>query len=79
MLPTPAEPLTHQRAAIARAAQARKRRPDDPETAARVEELRAEYKAQRLEGYIRELMAKRPPLTQEQRDRLSLLLNGASS
>lgn len=72
-------PLAHKRAEIARAALQRKRHPDDPEVAARVEELRAEYKAQRLEGYIRELMAKRPPLTQEQRDRLSLLLNGAAS
>lgn len=79
MLSTPEEPLTHQRAAIARAAQARKRRPDDPDAAARVEQLRAEYKAQRLEAWIQELVALAPPLTQEQRDRLSFLLNGAQS
>lgn len=72
-------PLTHQRAAIARAVQARKRRPDDPEAAARVEQLRAEYKAQRLEAWIQELLEQAPELSQEQRDRLSFLLNGASS
>jgi hypothetical protein len=79
MLPTPAEPLTHQRAAIGRAARARKRKPDDPEAAARLEQLRADYRAARAEEIIRDLVDAAPPLSPEARERLSFLLNGASS
>jgi hypothetical protein len=78
-LPDPTEPLTHKRAGIARAEQARRRKPDDPDAAARVERLRAEYRAARAEQFIRELMTAAPPLTTEQRDRLAVLLTGASS
>jgi hypothetical protein len=72
-------PLAHERAAIARAALARKRNPDDPDAAARVEELRAGYRARLLEEHIRKVVDGLPPLTEDQKRRLSVLLNGASS
>jgi hypothetical protein len=75
MLPITTEPPSHQRAAIARAERLRKRKPDDPEAAARVDQLRVAYRASRAEEIIRELVDGAPPLTAEQRERLSVLLN----
>jgi hypothetical protein len=72
-------PLSHERAAIARAAQARKRRPDDLEAEARERELRASYRARLLEEHIRSVVESLPPLSTEQRNRLVCLLTGASS
>jgi hypothetical protein len=73
------KPLAHERAAIARAALARKRNPDDPEAAAHVAELRAGYRARLLEEHIRRVVDGLPPLSDDQKRRLSILLNGASA
>ncbi len=71
--------LAHQRAAIARAVLARKRRPDDAQAQARVEELRVAYRVSLLENHIRRLVETAAPLTEDQIRRLSVLLNGASA
>lgn len=75
----PAEPLTHKRAAIGRAERARRRRPDDPEAAALVENARVEYAAAKAEAYIRELVDNAPQLPAATRDRLAVLLRGAAA
>ncbi len=72
MLPT--EPLSHKIAAIGRAEKRRRRRPDDPEAAALVEQARTEYRAAKAEAYVRELVDQAPPLPPEVCDRLALLL-----
>lgn len=41
--------------------------------------LRRNLRAARAEDYIRALVASAPPLTEEQRDRLSLLLHGGEA
>lgn len=46
-------------------------RPDDTQAA---DELRRDYRAARLEEYIARTLAAAPPLTDEQRQRLALLL-----
>ncbi|MCU1590248.1 MAG: hypothetical protein JWP11_1504 [Frankiales bacterium] len=64
---------THERARVARLSQTR--RPDDPDLA----EARQKLRAARAEDYIRKLVDAAPPLSAEQRSRLAVLLNGASS
>ena len=60
---------THTRSKIAHAKKA------DPH--ADVTELRRQLKAERLEQYIREVVASAPPLTQEQRESLARILSPA--
>ncbi len=55
-----------------------KRRPGDPAVRDRVDQLRAEYRALALEDHIREVVDACPPLSQSQKDRLALLLQGAA-
>lgn len=59
---------THTRSKIAHIKKA------DP--TADVTELRRQLKAERLEDYIRRVVDEAPPLTPEQRDRLTALLTG---
>jgi hypothetical protein len=63
-----------ERSARARVAAQRRHHPDDPET----DRLAADFKADRLAAYIQRLVDESPPLTADQRDRLALLLRGAS-
>lgn len=72
MLPT--EPLTHKRAAIGRAERDLRRKPGDPEAAAHVQQVRADYQAAKAEAYIRELVDSAPPLDEATRARLCVLL-----
>jgi hypothetical protein len=44
-----------------------------------VTELRRQYKAERLAEHIEKVVAQAPPLTNEQRDRLALLLRGGDA
>lgn len=62
---------THERAVLANATQR-----GDAKLAA---EARARMKAARAADYIRELVDSAPPLTDEQRDRLVVLLRGATA
>jgi hypothetical protein len=50
----------------------RSRRPDDPELL----EARRNLRAAKLADHIVKVVAEAPPLTQEQRDRLAVLLRG---
>lgn len=59
---------TSERARVA--ALSRSRQPDDPELATARRDLRAE----RIADYVKREVAKFPPLTAEQRDRIALLL-----
>ncbi len=63
-----------ERSARARVAAQRRHHPDDPET----DRLAADFKADRLAAYIQRVVDEAPPLTAHQRDRLALLLRGAS-
>jgi hypothetical protein len=60
---------THERARVARLSQTRSA--DDPVLG----EARRDLRAARAEEYIRKLVDSAPPLTDEQRRRLSVLLN----
>lgn len=42
-------------------------------------ELRQRYKAERLEEYVRKVVAEAPPITQEQADRIAALLRTSGS
>lgn len=64
---------THLRSHVA--VLARDRKPDDPELLAAKRDLRAE----RLALRVAEVVALAPPLTPEQRDRISTLLSGGRS
>jgi hypothetical protein len=64
---------TQDRARVA--ALSRSRTPDDPDLA----DARRALRAARAEDYIRALVDAAPPLTEDQKRRLSVLLNGASS
>jgi hypothetical protein len=64
------------RAQYARAAQVAKRHPDDAEAQEAAEVERRDYYATALGDHIREVVAKAPPLSTEQRDRLAVLLRG---
>ncbi len=55
-----------------------KRRPGDAAVRERVNQLRAEYRALALEDHIREVVNACPPLSQSQKDRLAVLLQGAA-
>lgn len=76
---TPTEPASHIRAAIARLDKHLRRHPDDAEARAEIARLRREHAAVRLEDYIRKVVDQAPPLTAEQRDRLSVLLRGTAA
>ena len=62
------------RSDLGNATKAARRTPDDSAAAARVEELRRQYRAVAAEEYIRELVDSAPPLDAATRDRLALLL-----
>ncbi len=56
-----------------------KRRPNDPVIRARVDELRAEYRALALEDAIRAVVDTAPPLTADHRAKLARLLCPSSA
>lgn len=64
------------RASLASETRRAKRRPDDPEAQVRAEEARRDFYALRLEEYIERVVREAPPLTSDQRDRLSMILRG---
>ncbi|MBW3646817.1 MAG: hypothetical protein KY440_03440 [Actinobacteria bacterium] len=64
---------TQARARVARLSQSYE--PDDP----KLIDARLELRTARAEEYLRNLLATAPPLSREQRDRLSFLLNEASA
>ncbi|ADU49176.1 hypothetical protein [Intrasporangium calvum] len=57
------------------AALSRSRTPDDPDLVA----ARQAHKAARLQGYIERVVADWPPLSDEQRARLAVLLRGGGA
>ncbi len=63
-----------ERSARARLAAAKRHHPDDDKT----HKLAAQYKTERLAKHIERLLATAPPLSQDQRDRLAVLLRGAA-
>ncbi len=75
-LPTP-RALESVRLAYARAVLAKKRNPDDPRLAQQAELCRRDYAAAKLADHIQHVVATAPPLTDEQRDKLMMLLRGA--
>ncbi len=64
---------THERARVA--SLSRSRTPDDPDLVA----ARRDLRAARAEDYIRKLVDAAPPLSDDQRDRLALLLRGTAA
>jgi hypothetical protein len=50
-----------------------------PETDASVVEAKRDLRAARLEDYISRVVAEAPPLTEDQRDRLTMLLRGGEA
>lgn len=64
---------TQERARVA--SLTRSRPPDDPDLA----DARRALKTERLADYIRRVVDEAPPLTNEQRDRLAILLRGGGS
>jgi len=64
---------THERARIA--SLSRSRTPDDPELI----DARRNLRAERLADAIRKTVDEAPPLTLDQRDRLSVLLRGGAA
>ncbi len=70
---------TKARSALACAEAEAKRRPGDPHARDEVDELRRQYRAVAAEDYIRELVDSAPPLTDEQRDRLAVLLRPSAA
>lgn len=62
---------THERARVARLSQTRDA--SDPDLA----EARQNLRVARAEDYIRKLVEAAPPLSEDQKRRLSVLLNGA--
>lgn len=69
-------PRRQARAALASAAARASRNPDDPAAREAVANASRDYYATALEDYIRKTVDSAPPLTPEQRARLSLLLSG---
>jgi outer membrane protein assembly factor BamD (BamD/ComL family) len=67
------------RAAIARAGRVVRRNPDDREARETLARLRAEYHTVRLGEHIRRIVAEAPPLSDEQREGLALLLRGTAA
>ena len=63
------------RARLAAASAARNRRPSDPAVVAQVEDLAREYWTETLAEYVAAVIAKAPPLTDDQRTRLAALLH----
>ena len=71
--PVPGSAFTHHRGRVA--ALSRSRKPDDPELV----DARRNMRTERLADYIARVVDAMPPLTNEQRDRLALLLRGGDS
>lgn len=65
-------------AKVGRAAQARRRDPDNPQTAAALADARRELYAESIAEFVAKTVAKAPPLTAEQRARIVSLLSEAS-
>ncbi len=65
--------FTHERARVA--SLTRSRKPDDPELV----DARRNMRTERLAEYIKRTVDAAPPLTEDQRDRLALLLRGRSN
>lgn len=63
------------RSKLAAAHAARSRRPDDPAVAAAIEDCSRDYWAETLAEYVGEVVAKAPPLTDGQRQRIAALLH----
>lgn len=76
MLSTEATPPSHLRSGIARAEKKLKRDPQDLAAREELVQLRQKYAASKLEDYISRVVAAAPPLSDEQRSRLAVLLNG---
>ena len=70
----PAKAAGQSRAEIARAALKRKRNPEDPGAARELEKLRSDYRTARAAEYIAKTVEASPPLSNEQRRRLAVLL-----
>ncbi len=64
--------FTHERARVA--SLTRSRKPDDAELV----DARRNMRTERLAEYIKRTVDAAPPLTEDQRDRLALLLRGGS-
>ncbi len=72
----PETSLADRRAEIARAQRQVNLHPDQPERTERVLKLRRDYAAEKLAAYVNAVVAKAPPLTPAQRDRIAALLRG---
>lgn len=63
------------RSKLAAAHAARSRRPDDPAAVAAVQDRARDYWAETLAEYVGQVIAKAPPLTDAQRQRIAALLH----
>lgn len=70
----PEATLVALRAEYARAKRAEQREPADARRREQAERLRRDYAAAKLAEYIKRVVDAAPPLTDEQRDRLAVLL-----
>ncbi len=71
-------PSRRARGKLAQVVAEQNKRPDDPTLAAEVDDRRREYRFLSAADYIKALVDDAPPLTNEQRDRLALLLRGGA-
>ncbi len=71
--------LEEQRKARSRLAAATAKANRDPAAQAEVDKARQEYRYVSAQEYVRQLVDTWPPLTDEQRDRLALLLRGTAA
>lgn len=69
--------MPSRRAGIARASSYAERHPADNEAQDVVAQLRAEYAEKKIENYVKAVVAKAPPLTPEQRDRLAAIVRAS--
>lgn len=74
----PPKALKDGRASLARA-ERKAQRSGDPSDREAAQRTRAEYAELKLAEYIKRAVAAWPPLTNEQRDRLALLLRGGGA
>ena len=65
------------RTAIARAARAVRKRPDDMAALEKLGRVRQDYAEAQLAEHIQQVVAKAPPLSDEQRGRLAALLTAS--
>ncbi len=75
----PSKQLLDLRSEIGNASKRAKKYPNDPDTLEQLRRARRDYAAAAIEDHIKKIVDGFPPLTDEQKSRLSLLLQGVAA